>query len=66
MASFIEIGGAWSTMEDVFLSESWVQISHCPLSGNEMKFYRMWKKIHAEFYEKIPGFTRTEMALSSR
>ncbi|BBG99772.1 OTU-like cysteine protease family protein [Prunus dulcis] len=31
-----------------------------------MKFFHMWKKIHAEFCEKIPGSTRTEMALSSR
>ncbi|BBH05619.1 hypothetical protein Prudu_017065 [Prunus dulcis] len=31
-----------------------------------MKFFHMWKKIHAEFCEKIPGSTRTEMTLSSR
>ncbi|KAL6289304.1 hypothetical protein ACE6H2_006814 [Prunus campanulata] len=31
-----------------------------------MKFFHMWKKIHAEFCEKIPGSPRTEMALSSR
>ena len=66
MASSIETGGAWSTMEDVSLCEVWLQICHCPVSGNEMKFFHMWKKIHAEFCEKIPGTTRTEMALSSR
>ncbi|CAL9017571.1 unnamed protein product [Prunus brigantina] len=38
MASSIESGGVWSTMEDVFLSESWFQVSHCPVSSNEMKF----------------------------
>ncbi|CAL9007722.1 unnamed protein product, partial [Prunus brigantina] len=59
MASSIEIGGAWSTMEDL-------QISHCPVSGNEMKFCHMWKKIHAEFCERILGSTRTEMTLSNR
>ncbi|BBH02279.1 hypothetical protein Prudu_012798 [Prunus dulcis] len=53
-------------MEDVSLCEVWLQICHCPVSGNEMKFFHMWKKIHAEFCEKIPGTTRTEMALSSR
>ncbi|CAL2237794.1 unnamed protein product [Prunus armeniaca] len=66
MASSIETGGAWSTMEDVFLFECWVQISHCPMSANEMKFCHMWKKIHAEFCERIPGSTRTEMTLSRR
>ncbi|CAL9025346.1 unnamed protein product [Prunus brigantina] len=53
-------------MEDVFLSESWLQISHYPVSGNEMKFCHMWKKIHAEFCERILGSTRTEMALYIR
>ncbi|BBH02475.1 zinc ion-binding protein [Prunus dulcis] len=46
--------------------EAWLQVCHCPMSGNKMKFFHMWKKIHAEFCEKIPGSTRTEMALSSR
>ncbi|KAL6279998.1 hypothetical protein ACE6H2_016879 [Prunus campanulata] len=53
-------------MEDVSLCEAWLQVCHCPVTGNEMKFFHMWKKIHAEFCEKIPGSTRTEMALSSR
>ncbi|CAL8991683.1 unnamed protein product [Prunus brigantina] len=66
MASSIETRGAWSTMEDVSLSEAWLQVCHCPVSGNEMKFFHMWKKIHAEFCEKISGSTRTEMVLSSR
>ncbi|CAL9017031.1 unnamed protein product [Prunus brigantina] len=66
MASSIETGGAWSTMEDVFLCEAWLQICHCPVTGNEMKFFHMWKKIHAEFCQKIPESPRTEMALSSR
>ncbi|CAL8176218.1 unnamed protein product [Prunus armeniaca] len=66
MASSIETGGAWSTMEDVSLCEAWLRVCHCPLSGNEMKFFHMWKKIHAEFCEKILDSPRTEMALSSR
>ncbi|CAL8149743.1 unnamed protein product [Prunus armeniaca] len=66
MASSIETGGAWSTMEDVFLSVCWVQTSHSLVSGNEMKFCHMWKKNHAEFCERIPGSTRMEMTLSSR
>ncbi|KAI5341869.1 hypothetical protein L3X38_009744 [Prunus dulcis] len=64
MASSIETGEAWSTMEDVSLCEAWLQNFHCLVSGNEMKFFHMWKKIHAEFREKIPGSTRTEMTLS--
>ncbi|CAL8162597.1 unnamed protein product [Prunus armeniaca] len=66
MVSFIKTGRAWSTMEDVFLFECWVQISHCPVSGNEMKYCHMWKKIHAEFCERVPGSTYMEIALSSR
>ncbi|CAL2241121.1 unnamed protein product [Prunus armeniaca] len=66
MASSIETGGAWSTMEDVSLCEAWLRVCHCPVTGNEMKFFHMWKKIHAEFCEKIPDSPRTEMALSSR
>ncbi|CAL2263653.1 unnamed protein product [Prunus armeniaca] len=66
MASSIETGGVWSTMEDVSLCEGWLRVCHCPLTGNEMKFFHMWKKIHAEFCEKIPESPRTEMTLSSR
>ena len=66
MGSSNENGGAWSMIEDVSLCEAWVEVSHCPVTGNEIKFSHMWKKIHAEFCEKIPGTTRTEMTLSSR
>ncbi|CAL9019187.1 unnamed protein product [Prunus brigantina] len=65
MAFSQEIRGAWSIMEDVLLCECWVQISHDPISGNEMKFSQMWKKILHEFVERS-GSTRTESALSSR
>ena len=65
MAFSIEAGVPWSTMEDVLLCEAWVHISHCPITGNEMKFSHMWKKIHAEFFERS-GSARTEMALASR
>ncbi|BBG93118.1 Long-chain fatty alcohol dehydrogenase family protein [Prunus dulcis] len=58
--------GAWSMMEDVSLCEAWVQVSHCPVTGNEIKFSHMWKKIHQAFCERAIGSTRTEMALSSR
>ncbi|CAL8088742.1 unnamed protein product [Prunus armeniaca] len=53
-------------MEDVSLSEAWLQVCHYPVSGNEMKFFHIRKKIHAEFCEKISKSTCTEMALSSR
>ncbi|CAL9013418.1 unnamed protein product [Prunus brigantina] len=65
MAFSHDPGGAWSIMEDVLLCEYWVQISHDPISGNEMKFSQMWKKILHEFVERS-GSTRTESALSSR
>ncbi|CAL9028700.1 unnamed protein product, partial [Prunus brigantina] len=52
-------------MEDVLLCEGWVQVDHCPVTGNEMKFSHMRRKIHAEFCERS-GSARTEMALSSR
>ncbi|BBG96985.1 Long-chain fatty alcohol dehydrogenase family protein [Prunus dulcis] len=58
--------GAWSMMEDVSLCEAWVQVSHCPVTGNEIKFSHMWKKIHQAFCERAIGSTRTEIALSSR
>ncbi|BBG92312.1 Long-chain fatty alcohol dehydrogenase family protein [Prunus dulcis] len=57
--------GAWSMMEDVSLCEAWVQVSHCPVTDNEIKFSHMWKKIHQAFCERAIGSTRTEMALSS-
>ena len=65
MAFSQETEGAWSIMEDILLCECWVQISHDPISGNEMKFSQMWKKIHHEFVERS-GSTLTEMTLSSR
>ena len=65
MASSVEAGGAWNTVEDVVLCKSWVKVSHCPITGNEMKFSHMWKKIHDEFVEGS-GSARTEMALASR
>ncbi|CAL8994921.1 unnamed protein product [Prunus brigantina] len=52
-------------MEDVLLCECWVQVSHCPITGNGMKFSHMWRKSHAEFCERS-GSARTEMALASR
>ncbi|CAL8175877.1 unnamed protein product [Prunus armeniaca] len=65
MAFSQETGGAWSIMEDVLLCECWIQISHDPISGNEMKFSQRWKKILHKFVERS-GSTRTESALSSR
>ncbi|CAL8108181.1 unnamed protein product [Prunus armeniaca] len=29
-------------MEDVLLCENWVQVDHCPITGNEMKFSHIW------------------------
>ncbi|CAL2256311.1 unnamed protein product [Prunus armeniaca] len=50
MASFVKARGAWTTQEDIALCQSWLNVSHCPVTGNEMK----------------SGSIRTEMALSSR
>ncbi|XP_021829884.1 glutathione S-transferase T3-like [Prunus avium] len=65
MASSVEARGAWSNVEDVVLCECWVKVSYCPISGNEIKFSQMWKKIHEEFVERF-GSGRTETALASR
>ncbi|CAL2272796.1 unnamed protein product [Prunus armeniaca] len=59
MASSVEAGGAWTTVEDIVLCESWVKVSHCPIAGNEMKFSHMRKKIHEEFTERSDS-ARTE------
>ena len=66
MGSSSETGGAWSMMEDVSLCESWLHTSHDPVTGNEMKFCHMWKRIHQDFCERMIGSTRTDQALSSR
>ncbi|KAI5338397.1 hypothetical protein L3X38_017668 [Prunus dulcis] len=65
MASSVEARGAWTTQEDITLCQSWVNVSHCPVAGNEMKFSHMWSKIQGEFCQRS-GSIRTEMALSSR
>ncbi|CAL2259378.1 unnamed protein product [Prunus armeniaca] len=65
MASSIEAKGTWATMEDVLLCESWVHVTHCPVTGNEMKFFHMWRKIHVEFCERSSS-SHMEMTLSSR
>ena len=65
MASSVEAGGAWTTMENIVLCECWVKVSQCPIIGNEKKFSHMWKKIHEDFVERS-GSARTEMALASR
>ncbi|CAL9011358.1 unnamed protein product [Prunus brigantina] len=38
MASSVEARGAWTTQEDIVLCQSWVNVSHCLVTGNEMKF----------------------------
>ena len=65
MASSIEAGGTWLTIEDVLLCECWVHVSYCLITDNEMKFSHMWRKIHAEFCERS-GSGCTEMAMGSR
>ncbi|CAL2233772.1 unnamed protein product [Prunus armeniaca] len=65
MASSVEAGGAWTIQEDIALCQSWVNVSHCPVTGNEMKFSHMWSKIHGEFCQRL-GSIRIEMVLSSR
>ncbi|CAL8100910.1 unnamed protein product [Prunus armeniaca] len=64
MASSVEAGGAWTIQEDIALCQSWVNVSHCPVTGNEMKFSHMWSKIHGEFCQRL-GSIRIEMVLSS-
>ncbi|CAL9014128.1 unnamed protein product, partial [Prunus brigantina] len=54
-----------TTQEDIVLCECWVKVSHCPITGNEMKFAHMWSKIHGEFCERS-GSIRTEMAVFGR
>ncbi|CAL2245588.1 unnamed protein product [Prunus armeniaca] len=65
MASFVKARGSWTTLEDIALCQSWVNISHSPITGNEMKFSHMWNKIHGEFCQRS-GSILSEMALSSR
>ncbi|CAL8162334.1 unnamed protein product [Prunus armeniaca] len=65
MATSVEGGGVWTTQKDIVLCECWVKVSHCLVTGNEMKFCHMWRKIHGEFAERS-GSPRTEMALASR
>ena len=65
MASSIEAGGTWTTVEDILLCECWIKVVHCPITRNEMKFSHMWRKIHGEFCERS-GSTLMEMALASR
>ncbi|CAL2255997.1 unnamed protein product [Prunus armeniaca] len=65
MTSSIKAGGSWATMEDVLLCECWVQVSYCPITGNEMKFSHIWRKLHGEFCERSSS-PHTKMALDSR
>ena len=55
----------WTLIEDVTLCTSWVQVTHDPISGNEMQLREMWSLIHANYVEKIGG-KRTKESLSSR
>ncbi|CAL8115921.1 unnamed protein product [Prunus armeniaca] len=64
MASFVEVGGSWSTQKDIALCQSWVNVSHDPITGNEMKFHHIWSKIHGEFCQRS-GSIPTKIALSS-
>ncbi|CAL2227644.1 unnamed protein product [Prunus armeniaca] len=41
-------GGAWSMTEDISLCEAWLQVSPCPVTGNEIKFCHMWKILNKE------------------
>ncbi|CAL2232825.1 unnamed protein product [Prunus armeniaca] len=65
MASSIKAGESWTTMEDVLLCECWVQVGHCPITSNKMKFSHMRRKIHVEFYERS-GSARTKMTFASK
>ncbi|CAL2276997.1 unnamed protein product [Prunus armeniaca] len=58
MTSSIEVKGSWTTTEDVLLCDCWVQVGHYLITGNEMKFSHMWRKIHAKFCGRL-GLART-------
>ncbi|CAL2236769.1 unnamed protein product [Prunus armeniaca] len=49
MASSVEVGGSWSTNEDIALCQSWVNISHDPITGNEMSFITCGAKFMENF-----------------
>ncbi|CAL9001262.1 unnamed protein product [Prunus brigantina] len=65
MASSIEAGGSWTTVEDILFCECWVVVGYCPITSNEMKSSHMWRKINGEFCERS-GSACTKMALASR
>ncbi|CAL2269761.1 unnamed protein product [Prunus armeniaca] len=48
MASSVEAGGSWATQKDIALCQSWVNVSHDPITGNEMKFHHIWKLLNKE------------------
>jgi len=55
----------WTLIEDVMLCYSWVEITHDPITGNEMQLQEMWSLIHTNYLEKIGG-KRTKKSMSSR
>ena len=55
----------WTLIEDVTLCSSWVEVTHDPITGNEMQLREMWSLIHTNYLEKIGG-KRTKGLMSSR
>ena len=50
-----DAGTNWTLLEDVALCTSWVEVTHDPITGNEMQLREMWSLIHTNFLEKIGG-----------
>ena len=60
-----DAGTNWTLLEDVTLCSSWVEVTHDPITGNEMQLREMWSLIHTKYLEKICG-KRTKKLMSSR
>ena len=50
-----DAGTNWTLIEDVTLCTSWVQVTHDPISANEMQLREMWGLIHTNYLEKLVG-----------
>ena len=60
-----DAGMNWTLIEDVVLCTNWVEVTHDPITGNEMQLREMWSLIHTNYLEKIGG-KRTKESMSSR
>ncbi|KAM1411348.1 hypothetical protein COP1_024053 [Malus domestica] len=60
-----DVGTNWTLLENVTLCSSWVEVTHDPITGNEMQLREMWSLIHTNYLEKIGG-KRTKESMFSR